>query len=412
VSAVEFSLEVSTARRQNLGKCSIIQLPATPVSDGVNPMWGNYPRDCDVTTAAKALKELEVDVLYSHMFYGCTSIQKAAIELQLPIVAHVHDFAFLCGRSFLVDNHNTPCDGPTTVAKCERCLVAKTSGTRRIATRLAGLPGGDAVISAWIGNARAESLRLRRGIERFFSFRRSLIEQVSTWIVTGTSVQEVLLRYGVDDERITTLPHAIPDDRIAQSPGPPPLAERPLRIGYFGRISPEKGVYFLADALQEFSAKTSRKFEWRIISGRVDAQDKDRLVRASGLDHTQVKFTEGVTGPDLNAHIAQLDLCVIPSIWPEIGPLTLLESIAQGVPCICNDLSAHADLITDGVNGFQFRTAVRADLVAKLLAATETDAALLAMRNRMPPLQDFEAFGKTIETILKSACDGCMSKTA
>jgi glycosyltransferase involved in cell wall biosynthesis len=240
-------------------------------------------------------------------------------------------------------------------------------------------------------------------VERFFAFSRRFMESVTSWIATGPRIRDVMCRHGVSPDRVTILPHSLPDDRLQRSPAPPSLEGRPVRIGYFGRISPEKGVGLLAGALRSLANRSSRSFEWWVISGSVSLEDRRELQQRSGLPNERIRFVEGLRGVDLNVVIAQLDVCVLPSLCPEIGPLTLLEALAQGVPCICNDTAGHAYLVQDGVNGFLFPTGQKADLVRKIHGCLADDAGLERLRGHPCPVAPFADFVRNIAHTLDAA---------
>lgn len=399
VLVVEFRHEPGPAVTR-LDGYSIHHLAATPISQGVNPLWAWQPCATDIATAMRFLKEFAPDVVYAHTPSGNTATYDAALRLGIPIVHHVHDFAILCGRSFLVDDQGRPCSGPTSIGKCEACLRATYPPVIRAGMRLAAFPLGDALLRRAFGSRRTERFRLRQGIAAYAAFRERLSDGVTTWIATGPPVRDVLCRYGVPAERVTLLPHALPDDRLERSPPPPPLAGRPLRIGYFGRVSPEKGVDLLAAVLRRLQTAASRDFEWWVISGSVPVDVRQRLQGLARLSGDRVRFIEGLRGPAINPVLAQLDVCVIPSLWPEIGPLTLLEALAQGVPCVCNDAAGHADLIEDGVNGFRFRTGDEADLTDTLTTLLQDDRLVERLRTGSDRISGFDGFVDSIEAIL------------
>lgn len=378
------------------------QLAAKPISHGVNPLWAWRTDTADITTAMRVLDGFAPDVVYTHTPWANTATYDASMRLGIPIVQHVHDFAFLCDRSFLVDERGRPCSGPTSIAKCEACLRAKHPPVIRAGMRLATLPLGDAILRRAVGDRRAERFRLHRGIQAHVAFRQRLIDGVATWIATGPPVRDVLCRYGVPPDRVTLLPHGLPEDRLVTAAPPPPLAGRPLRIGYIGRISPEKGVDLLADVLRKLRATQARDLEWWVIAGSIPADVRRRLQDRARLPAERIRFIEGLRGAALNPVLAQLDVCVIPSLWPEIGPLTLLEALAQRVPCICNDSAGHADLIDDGVNGFRFRTGDEIDLARALTTLLRDDHLVARLRTGSSRIAGFDRFIAAIEAILSS----------
>ncbi len=224
-----------------------------------------------------------------------------------------------------------------------------------------------------LGEARAESFYLQEGVEKAFAVMEEVPRWVDTWLVTSDKVAEILGQYAVPEENIERTPSfGLEDERLEAAPGPPPLNGRRIRLGYFGRISPEKGVFMLADVLGEVAGDA---VTWVIISYDVDEDTKEQLRARSGLRGDQIEFVEGRSGTELNEPLAYLDVCVVPSLWPETGPLTLLEAMAQGVPCICNDQSANARFIDDGKNGRVFETGNKEALrraVSEILERPET----------------------------------------
>ena len=59
-----------------------------------------------------------------------------------------------------------------------------------------------------------------------------------------------------------------------------------------------------------------------------------------------------------NDHIPKLrnamDMCVIPSLWPETGPLTVYDAWNAGIPVIGTDMAGIAERVTHGENGLLF----------------------------------------------------------
>lgn len=391
-----------TSPTTQLGPAIVHHLRASPMQKGVNPLWAWYPEELDVIAGMDFLSRLSPDVIYGHMLPENMPLYEAAIRLGLPIVQHVHDFSVLCGRSFLVDDKGRACAGPAE-GRCESCLRTSHAPALRLGMRLASLPGGEAVIRGLLGPRRTERFRLRAGVDRFFAFRRRLMEAVHSWIATGPRIRDVLCRHGVEAGRVTILPHALPDDRRVLSPPPPPLAGRPVRIGYFGRIAPEKGVDMLANAIRRLQRTVPRDFEWWVISGVISPKDRARLQERASLPQDRIRFIEGTQGAALNPVLAQLDVCVVPSLCPEIGPLTLLEALAQGVPCICNDMAGLAHLVREGSNGFLFRTGDQDDLLRTLARCMADDEVLPSLRSHACPIAPFADFIRQIEATLAAA---------
>jgi glycosyltransferase involved in cell wall biosynthesis len=52
--------------------------------------------------------------------------------------------------------------------------------------------------------------------------------------------------------------------------------------------------------------------------------------------------------------LTSYDACLVPSLWLETGPLTVLEAFAAGIPVIGSRRGGIAELVQDGVDGLLF----------------------------------------------------------
>ena len=52
--------------------------------------------------------------------------------------------------------------------------------------------------------------------------------------------------------------------------------------------------------------------------------------------------------------LIEMDVCVIPSIWPETGPFTVFDAFAAKLPIIGSNYAGIAERVTNGVDGLLF----------------------------------------------------------
>jgi len=133
-----------------------------------------------------------------------------------------------------------------------------------------------------------------------------------------------------------------------------PRNATPLRAIYWGRIDPVKGVHVLLEAVQRLS--TDLDIEVLILGEAFHDHEKSYKTaleeRADG--DKRIHFV-GQVPPDRVLSIARTaDVCVVPSIWLETGPLTVLEAWAAGLPVIGSRLGGIAELVRDGIDGVLF----------------------------------------------------------
>lgn len=137
------------------------------------------------------------------------------------------------------------------------------------------------------------------------------------------------------DER---LPDAGNAERIERFLAGPPLPT----VAYVGKLSQEKGVHLLLEALAGMDARA-------IVVGFGPARpDLERMAQGLGL---QVLFT----GPLQHRHLAHLwagaDASVVPSVFPEAFGMVAAEAAATGCPPVVARHSGLAE-VADGIEAF------------------------------------------------------------
>ena len=164
----------------------------------------------------------------------------------------------------------------------------------------------------------------------------------------------------------------------------------PPRIGCVGRISPEKGQReFLEAAARIHRAVPDARF---IVCGAPLFADPiaieyERKIReaAAGMP---VEFTGWVD--DVYTAIANLDLLLVPSVWPEPNPRVVLEAFAAGLPVIAFRAGGVPEIIDHGRTGFLCGNAEEmAELTLELLKSDGSLARNVALAARESWRNDF-----------------------
>jgi len=115
-------------------------------------------------------------------------------------------------------------------------------------------------------------------------------------------------------------------------------------ILYFGRLSKEKGVKTLIDAM--------KTIDYKLIilgTGPLEKELKNYVI-SSKINNVEFKgFQEG---EKLKTYIRNSRCVVLPSEWYENGPYSAMESMALGKPLIVSNKGGLPELVEDGANGY------------------------------------------------------------
>lgn len=108
-----------------------------------------------------------------------------------------------------------------------------------------------------------------------------------------------------------------------------------VTFGYLGRINIEKGVGTIIEATRDM---VNDDFQV-IVAGREPDESKSLIPSAAGLPIDFLGFM------DPKEFFSRIDALIVPSIWPEPLPRTVLESYAMSIPVIGSNSGGIPDLL-------------------------------------------------------------------
>ena len=275
------------------------------------------------------------DVLHVHNTLPLISpsIYWAAHQRRVPVVQTLHNFRLICPQGLMLRN-----DKP-----CEDCV---------------GKVPWRAVAHACYRDSRVQT-----GV---------LASIVATHKLAGTWRNKVT-RYIALNEfcRGRFIAGGLPADKIAVKPNfvdlPAPATQPRHGFLYVGRLSREKGIQVLVDALQHGPLP-----EPITVAG--SGPEAWRLENLAGLT-----AVGALAADDVYAHMRGARALVLTSICYENFPRTLVEAFACGLPVIASRLGAMAELVSDGKTGLLFEPADAQDLAAKLTWALDHPGEMATM---------------------------------
>lgn len=248
-------------------------------------------------TVAGILERERPDIVHLHNPYPLISprIIDVAHAAGVPVIQTVHNYRQVCmAGTFFRDGR-----------ECHDCVGHRIGypGVRHACYR------GSRAESAVMAVALARHRPALRGLDRVVALTPSLVEH--------------LVGYGIPPDRIAVLPNTVPD------PGPPTDPGR--GVLFAGRLGPQKGLALLAEAWSGLPEHAAGPL---LVAG--DGVERPVAIELAHR-RADVAYVGAVPPERVGGLIRASALVVVPSLWPEICPLIVVEALAHGRPVLATD---------------------------------------------------------------------------
>ncbi|MGY3528589.1 glycosyltransferase family 4 protein [Bradyrhizobium embrapense] len=258
---------------------------------------------------AEAIDRFRPDIVHVHNFFPLLSpaVFDVCRQQRVPAVVTLHNYRTICTGGMLLR------DGRI----CHKCL--DRSHLWGVAHRCyrGSLPGS--LASAYmIAQHRRRGTWTRPGVRliALTQFARTLFTQA-----------------GFDAGRIDVKPNFMAD------PGAPDPAIPRTGLLYVGRLSREKGVGVLLDAV----AGTG-------VPLRIVGEGPERAALEARAP-ANVRLLGALSRSEVLREMASARALVVPSLWYEGFPMVVVEAFAQGTPVIASEIGGLAEVVTAGTTG-------------------------------------------------------------
>jgi phosphatidylinositol alpha 1,6-mannosyltransferase len=179
-------------------------------------------------------------------------------------------------------------------------------------------------------------------------------EQVA-WLAAATGKKSFLMARGVDAEKFSPRHRTVQDGK--------------LRLGYVGRVTPEKRVRFLVEIERALLATGCDDFAFLVVG---DGSEREWLEQ----NLTHGIFTGVLRDEKLAEAYANMDLFVFPSRTDTYGNV-IQEAAASGVAAIVTGEGGPKNLVVEGKTGFVAES--DAEFIGRTLQLARDRDALRAM---------------------------------
>ncbi len=261
-------------------------------------------------------EDLKPDIVHIQNLHAhiTPSILFEVKKFGLPVFWTVHDYKLVCPNSYNVIDR--------TGEICEAC-------------------NGGAFYHAVLNRCKKNSLAasFTASAEAYVHSLLRIRNLVDKFISPSAFLAEKLLSNGFEGSKVEHLPLFLPPEYFDYTPGNEDY------VLFFGRLEKTKGISTLLKA-----AGMARGVRV-VIAGRSTPDFQEDYRR---FGHGNVRFVGFQSGNELRTLVKNSAAVVVPSIWYENQPFSILESFAFGKPVIASDLGGIKELIGNNERGILF----------------------------------------------------------
>ena len=272
----------------------------------------------------RLLADFQPDVVHLHNIHSYLSPVVAQIAHQkgIRVVWTLHDYKLICPSYTCLRNGKI----------CEACFKKKFNVIRHKCMKNSHIASILAYMEARWWN------------------RNKLSRLTKTFVSPSRFLKSKMTEAGFSPEQIEVLPNFMPN-KLAWS------TEKEDYYCYTGRLSEEKGLDVLLEAASQLPYKL------KIIGdGPLGAQYRKTF------SHPQIEFCGFLPKDELYPIVQKARFLVVPSIWYENNPFSIIEALCMGTPVLGAKTGGIPELLEAGKNGDLFTPGDNAQLRDKIEA--------------------------------------------
>lgn len=260
---------------------------------------------------AELLDRTRPDVVHLQSIHGhiTPSVVLEAGRRGVPVVWTLHDYKLICPNTHLL----VDADGRV----CEACRETRFyQAVLKRCKKGSFLASGVAALEAYVH-------RMLRVSER-----------VTAFISPSAFLRSRLIECGLPPSRVHHVPLCLPLEE--------PVDDRTGVDGYFlffGKVHPIKGIHPLLEA-----CRSAPEIDL-VVAGPVEQPLADRLPT---LLPANARYVGMKHGEELRQLVRGAAAVVLPSLWYENQPYSILEAFAVGKPVIASEMGGMAELLKEG----------------------------------------------------------------
>jgi len=172
-----------------------------------------------------------------------------------------------------------------------------------------------------------------------------------------------------------------------------------LRFGYIGILLPMKGLNVLISAFKGVKYKNIVLSIYGKLLSYAGFESYPSLFKKMISSDSRIKYKGGYDNKDIGKILANIDMLIVPSVWPENAPLVIQEAFLFKTPVIASRIGGIPELATDTVNGLLFNPGDVNGLKERIQYVIDNPELIEKFKENMPRVKSIEDNASEIEDI-------------
>lgn len=268
----------------------------------------------------EALFKFAPDIVHFHNIYALSiKMIEECCKIHIPTVMTLHDYWGICPSNLLINDEGSLCyKKEIECIDCQGDLRDNDSNSVSLTKR-------NQILMQYLNM-----------VDLFISPSRYLLNR---FIDCGIPRDKTtIINYGIDLSRFKKIKK---------------VRSEKVRFGYIGQIVGHKGIENLLRSVSLLSEEEKERMSLILVGSgeKTFVEYAKNLTKELGLSGIAAFYgkVDNNKVPELYRNI---DILIVPSIWPENSPVTIMESFATGTPVLGSCIGGIPELIKDGENGF------------------------------------------------------------
>ena len=318
----------------------------------------------------EAIEDFKPDVIHVNNFQRqlSASIIKAANDKKIPIIFTAHDVQAICPAITMMDNNQNV---------CELCMKGKYLNCIKKSC-----------------NKGSKAKSIIGALEGYYYRQKKIYTNKINYIITPSEFYRTkFIEDGINPNKIEAIHNFIiaEDYNVKTEIGNYAL--------YFGRLSKEKGINNLIKAFKDCNIGNLY-----IAGDGPEKENIENFIKENKLSK-KVKMLGFLNKEEVTEYVRKARFIVVPSIWYENCPYSVMETLAIGKPVIGANIAGIPELVINEENGYTYAYDSIEDLSKKMYELFTNEEKVIKFSKKAKELAkqyDKEIYYEKIYSIYKN----------